>query len=546
MKIAAAQLNYTIGDIRGNTDKIIHALKESSSQGTDLVVFSELSICGYIPKDLLEYEYFIDACEKAIAEIAQHTHEVAALIGSPVRSKLQKGKALYNSALLLFDGKIQQQIHKTLLPTYDIFDEYRYFEPNAHFEVMHFKGKKLAVTICEDLWNMHPPHLYAKNPMDELIKQQPDIMINLSGSPYSYNHVEDRVARMQENARHYKLPLLYVNQVGAHTEILFDGGSLWIDEHGDVQRALPAFQEAIEFIDTDTSEKTITRHLPGKDYDIQHIHDALVMGIRDYFQKMGFKQAVLGSSGGIDSAVVHALAAEALGAENVHAVLMPSRYSSEGSVNDARELAQRLGSPFRIVPIRELASQFDLALSDSFIGRKTDVTEENIQARIRGVLLMALSNKFGYFLLNTSNKSEAAVGYTTLYGDMCGGLSPIGDLYKTQVYDMARYINRSKEIIPLEIIEKEPSAELRPGQKDSDSLPPYSVLDQILFHYIENERSMTEISAMDFDTEVVKKVLAMVNRNEFKRFQAAPILRISHKAFGFGRQMPLVAKYFES
>lgn len=546
MKIAAAQLNYTIGDIRGNTEKIIHALKQGAEMGADLVVFSELSVCGYIPKDLLEYESFIDACEEAVAEIARHTLKVAALIGTPVRSRLKKGKALYNSALFLYQGKIQHQMNKTLLPTYDIFDEYRYFEPNTSFEVVSFKGHKIAVSICEDLWNLNPPHLYNRNPMDELMLHQPNLMINLSGSPYSYNHVEDRVVRMQENARHYRIPLLYVNQVGAQTEILFDGGSLWIDANGNVQRALPAFAEAFELIDTDHSTPKGEIYLPGKDYDIEHIHHALVMGIRDYFQKMGFKKAVLGSSGGIDSAVVHALAAEAIGAENVHAVLMPSRYSSEGSVNDARELATRLGSPYQIIPIKDLTAQFELALQEAFAGKNPDVTEENIQARTRGVLLMALSNKFGYFLLNTSNKSEAAVGYTTLYGDMCGGLSPIGDLYKTQVYAMAKFINRTKEIIPLEIIHKEPSAELRPGQKDSDSLPVYEILDQILFHYIENERSSKEISDLGFEKDMVQKVLMMVNRNEFKRFQAPPILRISHKAFGFGRQMPLVAKYFES
>ncbi|MCB9261216.1 MAG: NAD+ synthase [Flavobacteriales bacterium] len=543
MKIVLAQLNYTIGDISGNTAKMLAQIEQAKKDKADLVVFSELSICGYIPKDMLNYNSFIDRCWHAIDELKQATGDIAILVGAPVFSGLKKGKRLYNSALFIHQKKIAYQINKTLLPTYDIFDEYRYFEPNSSFQLIDFKGVKIAVTICEDLWNLDEPFLYGQNPMDELIGQKPDLMINLSGSPYSYNHVDERKDRMVQNAKHYGLPLVYVNQVGANTDILFDGGSMFINRTGEIAEELKYFEEDYRCIDWHKDRIYQDNSQDYHDEDIELIHDALVMGIRDYFGKMGFKKALLGSSGGIDSAVINALAVRALGAENVLAVLLPSKYSSEGSVVDAEKLAKNLGCPYTIVPIKNMVDVVEQTLQPQFEGYTVDVTEENIQARSRGLLLMAMSNKFGSILLNTSNKSETAVGYATLYGDMCGGLSAIGDLYKMQVYEMARYINKNSEIIPEEIINKAPSAELRFDQKDSDSLPPYELLDKILFQYIERQKGWQEIVQMGFEEATVRKVVKLVDRNEYKRFQAAPILRISNLSFGVGRQMPLVARF---
>jgi NAD+ synthase (glutamine-hydrolysing) len=368
-------------------------------------------------------------------------------------------------------------------------------------------------------------------------------MINLIGSPYSYNHVEKRRNRMQQNAKRYDLPLFYVNQVGGNTDILFDGGSMFINRNGDIVEECTFYHEDFKLIEWSSGSVYPDNHQDYYDYDIALIHDALLMGIKDYFDKMGFKKAVIGSSGGIDSAVVHALAAKALGGENVRAVMMPSKYSSAGSVNDAVELAKNLNSPYRIISIEQTVEVLNLTLKEEFEGLGEDVTEENIQARSRGMILMAISNKFGYIVLNTSNKSESAVGYSTLYGDMCGGLSVIGDLYKEQVYELARFMNREGRVIPQEIIIKEPSAELRPDQKDSDSLPPYSILDKILFHYIEEQKGWREIVKLGMDEDLVRRVIRLVDKNEYKRFQASPTLRISHKAFGIGRQMPIVAKY---
>jgi NAD+ synthase (glutamine-hydrolysing) len=544
MQIALAQLNYFIGDIEGNTDSIIAEIEKAKAQKVDLIVFSELAICGYPPKDFLDYPSFIDRCQQALERVEAASEGIGVLVGAPAWSNLQQGKKLYNSAFFYADGKLLKRIDKTLLPTYDIFDEYRYFEPNEVFECVDFKGERIAITICEDLWNLDEDRLYKITPMDELAKQEPTLMVNLSGSPYSYNHVEDRRERMQHNAKHYNLPLFYVNQVGGNTDILFDGGSMFINRNGEIVGECAFFKEDYQVFEWDSSTVYKDNHEEYQDYDIALIHDAIVMGVKDYFSKLGFKKAILGSSGGIDSAVVHALAAEALGAENVKAVLMPSQYSSEGSVKDAIALANNLESPFTIIPIKEVFDSFKKSLAGEFVGMKEDVTEENIQARSRGVLLMAMSNKFGPIVLNTSNKSESAVGYTTLYGDMCGGLSVIGDLYKQQVYEMARYINRNGEIIPENIINKPPSAELRPNQKDSDSLPPYELLDKILFHYIEERKGWKEIVGFGFDEPTVRRIVKLVDRNEYKRFQASPTLRISHKAFGFGRRMPIVSKHY--
>ncbi len=543
MKIVIAQLNYTIGDLEGNVQKMIEHIQRAEQDGADLVVFSELSICGYIPKDMLNYDSFVNRCKDAVEALMKHTSNLGVIVGVPTYNKAEYGKRLFNSAQLLYKNEIKATVHKTLLPTYDIFDEYRYFEPNTSFELVEFQGVKIALTICEDLWNLDQPILYKTTPMDELVKLNPDIMINISGSPYSYNHVEERKNRMVNNAKNYRLPLVYVNQIGAHTDILFDGGSMFIDAQGEIAEELEYFKEDYRFIDWKVGEAYPDNSLDYKDEDIELIHDALVMGIRDYFTKMGFKKALLGSSGGIDSAVINALAVEALGAENVTAVLLPSKYSSEGSVVDAEQLAKNLDCPYKIVSIKDMVDTVERTLAPEFEGLEADVTEENIQARSRGLLLMAMSNKFGSIVLNTSNKSETAVGYATLYGDMCGGLSAIGDLYKMQVYEMARYINRDREIIPEAIINKAPSAELRFDQKDSDSLPPYELLDQILFQYIEKQKGWQEIVALGFEEAIVRKIVKLVDRNEYKRFQAAPILRISNLAFGIGRQMPLVAHF---
>lgn len=544
MKVAIAQLNYIIGDVEGNTVKIIETVDKAINAKADIVVFSELAISGYPPKDLLDYPSFINRCEQALEQIKLKSKSIAILVGSPAWSNLEKGKALYNSAFFFSEGKLLQRIDKSLLPTYDIFDEYRYFEPAKELSVITFKGERIAVTICEDLWNLEGEKLYATEPMTELMKSNPTVMMNLSGSPYSYNHVEERRGRMQLNAKHYNLPLFYVNQVGGNTDILFDGGSMFINKHGEIAEECAFFKEDFKIIDWDSSKDYPDHHEEYYDYDIKLIHDALIMGLRDYFGKLGFKKAILGSSGGIDSAVVHALAVEALGKENVKAYMLPSPYSSEGSITHAVELAENLGSPYTIIRIDDIFQSLKNSLSEEFQGLTENVAEENMQARARGVILMAASNKFGSILLNTSNKSESAVGYTTLYGDLCGGLSIIGDLYKQQVYELARYMNRQGEIIPESIITKEPSAELRPNQKDSDSLPPYSLLDKILFLYIEERKGWQEIVAMGYDEETVRRIVRMVDKNEYKRFQAPPTLRISFKAFGFGRRMPIVAKFF--
>jgi NAD+ synthase (glutamine-hydrolysing) len=543
MKIVISQLNYVIGDIDGNTSKILEEISKARKVNADLIIFSELAVCGYPPKDLLDYPSFIDRCELAVKQIGENSSNIGVIFGAPSWSNLDRGKKLYNSAYFFENQKLLKRIDKTLLPTYDVFDEYRYFEPNEIFECISFRGEKLAVTICEDLWNIDDQKMYKLIPMDVLQYENPTLMINLSGSPYSYNHVEKRRNRMQQNAKKYSLPLFYVNQVGGNTDILFDGGSMFINKNGDIVEECAFYQEDFKIIEWSSGSVYPDNHQDYYDYDISLIHDALLMGIKDYFTKMGFKKAIIGSSGGIDSAVVHALAAKALGGENVKAIMMPSKYSSKGSVDDAVKLAENLNSPYRIISIVETVKSLNSSLEEEFEGLGEDITEENIQARSRGIILMAISNKYGHIVLNTSNKSESAVGYSTLYGDMCGGLSVIGDLYKEQVYELARFMNRDGKIIPQEIINKEPSAELRPDQKDSDSLPDYSVLDKILFHYIEEKKGWREIVKLGMDEDLVRRIIRLVDKNEYKRFQASPTLRISHKAFGIGRQMPIVAKY---
>ena len=546
MKIALAQLNYHIGNFEINKQKIIANINLAKDKGADIVVFAELSVCGYSPRDFLDFEEFITLCENTALEIANHCIDIACIIGLPINNPVVAGKDLYNAAYFIADGEVKNIVKKTLLPTYDVFDEYRYFEPNTEFECITFKGKKIALTICEDLWNINDNPLYLACPMDELMKQQPDLMISIAASPFDYGHDEARIAILSDNAKKYQLPLFYVNQVGAQTEIIFDGGSLVFDEEGSLKAEMKYFEEDFQVFDLHEVQEVKNKYpVAERATDIEQIHDALLLGIKDYFVKSGFKKAVLGLSGGIDSAVVCALACEALGADNVMAVLMPSKYSSDHSVQDALDLVNNIGCKHEIVPIGLAADAFDHMLAKSFEGLPFNLTEENIQARSRGVVVMAMSNKFGYILLNTSNKSECAVGYGTLYGDMCGAIGVIGDVYKTQVFKLARYINKDSEIIPENTIIKPPSAELRPNQKDSDSLPDYEVLDSILFQHIERKQGSKAIVAQGFDEALVKRVLRMVNLAEFKRYQTAPILRVSPKAFGMGRRMPIVGKYMD-
>ncbi len=544
MKIALAQLNYHIGNFEANTKKIIDHIELARDKGADLVVFAELAICGYPPRDFLEFDEFIALCEEAAQEIARHCKEIACIVGVPIKNDILQGKDLYNAAYFIENGTVKAIARKALLPTYDVFDEYRYFEPATQFGCIDFKGKKIALTICEDLWNINDNPLYVSNPMDELIKEEPDVMINIAASPFSYTHDDARIKVLSDNAKKYQLPVFYVNQVGAQTEIIFDGGSLVFDADGEMKAEMKYFEEDLQVFDLPEIENVRNKYPKAERLsDIEQIHDALVLGIKDYFRKSGFSKAVLGLSGGIDSAVVCALACRALGAENVMAVLMPSKFSSDHSVQDAIDLVNNFGCMQEIIPIKEVAQAFDTVLAPAFKGLPFNLTEENIQARTRGTIVMAMSNKFGYILLNTSNKSECAVGYGTLYGDMCGAIGVIGDVYKTQIFELAKYINKDRELIPVNTIVKPPSAELRPDQKDSDSLPDYDVLDKILYHHIEEKQGSKSIIAKGFDEALVQRVLKLVNIAEFKRYQTPPILRVSPKAFGMGRRMPIVGKY---
>ncbi len=543
MKIAIAQINTLIGDFEGNLERMLQASAQARNQGADLIIFPELTTCGYPPRDFLDFDDFIHLAEASIARLAQATYGIAMVVGSPTRNPRIEGKDLFNSAYFLAEGQVQHVQHKALLPTYDVFDEYRYFEPASEFNVLTYKGLRFALTICEDIWNIGNENpLYTICPLDEVRAQQPDVIINISASPFNYAHSHGRIQVAKANVQRYGIPMFYANQVGAQTELIFDGGSLVISPDGQVYDELPYFEECVRTYDLHT-----VMHSRGPGEQPKHkyhlIHDALLLGLRDYFGKLGLRQAILGLSGGIDSAVTAVLAARALGPDNVLALLMPSPFSSQHSVDDARQLAENLGMPYKVIPISGVYDACLELLAPHFEGRPFDITEENLQARIRAITLMAFSNKFSPILLNTSNKSEAAVGYGTLYGDMCGGLSVLGDVYKTEVYELAEYINKDHEIIPRNTIVKPPSAELRPNQKDSDSLPPYEILDQILYQYINRCQSPQDIIDMGFDPALVRRVLRMVNINEFKRHQTPPILRVSGKAFGVGRRMPIVGKY---
>ena len=569
MKIAIAQQNYHIGNFEDNTRKIMGAIQYAKSRKADLVIFSELSICGYPPRDFLEFDDFINECYKAIEIITEQADTIGVIIGSPQRNPSKEGKDLFNAAWLLYDKKVVGVAHKTLLPNYDVFDEYRYFEPGYEWNVLEFKGKKIALTVCEDIWNLGDNPLYRQCPMDVLIEQQPDLMVNISASPFDYDHDKDREEIVRANVLKYGLPMFYCNAIGSQTEIVFDGGSLVMDANGHIVKEMKYFEEDFAIVNLDEIEVQKAKRKPLKavpefdkemrvgkvedpekiieyltsDENIEQIKEALVLGIRDYFRKMGFSKAILGSSGGIDSAVTQALATRALGRENVRAVLMPSQYSTGHSVADAEQLSKNLGNPYDIVPIKNVYDSFMQTLQPVFGDLPFGLAEENLQSRTRGNLLMSISNKFGYILLNTSNKSELSTGYGTLYGDMAGGLSVLGDVYKMQVYALANYLNRNGEIIPENIITKPPSAELRPDQKDSDSLPDYAVLDKVLYQYIERRKGPKELIAMGIDEALVRRVLKMVNSNEYKRNQFCPIIRVSCKAFGVGRRVPIVGKY---
>ena len=543
MKITIAQLNYHVGDFSGNLEKMKNAVETAKKEGSDLICFAELATCGYPPRDFLNFADFINKAEECVQELAKCAIDIGILLGSPTRNPVPEGKDLYNSGYFLENGQISFIQHKALLPTYDVFDEYRYFQPADYFSTFMYKGVRIALTICEDMWNVGNENpLYTICPMDELMKEKPDLMINLSASPFAYDHAPERIHVLQTNVLRYQLPLFYVNQVGAQTELIFDGGSLVFSENGKIFDELPFFETCIRTYSLDEVKANKENNEISKDkYPL--IHDALILGLKDYFGKVGLSKAILGLSGGIDSAVTAVLATRALGKENVSVLLMPSEFSSDHSIEDARILAENLGISYTLFPINDLYNSWLKNLDPHFKGLPFGLAEENLQARIRGTLLMAFSNKFGPILLNTSNKSEMAVGYGTLYGDMCGGLSVIGDVYKTEVYELAAYMNKDEVVIPINTLTKPPSAELRPNQKDADSLPDYAVLDKILYLYIEKNQGPNEIISAGFDAALVSRILRLVNINEFKRHQTAPVLRISPKAFGMGRRMPIEGKY---
>ena len=552
MKVALAQLDYIPGDIAHNSTKIISAISRARSLDTDLIVFSELAVTGYPPLDLLQRSDLTSDSMDAVKEIASHCNGIAAVLGGPSPNTGLFGKSLFNSAFFLSDGKVMTVINKTLLPTYDVFDENRYFEPGSTFQTVEFRGERLAITICEDIWDEQPfgdrgvCRLYGVTPLDELIREKPSLIINIAANPFSHNRIKIREEIFIKNAIEYRTPLISVNQTGGYTDLIFDGSSMVIDADGTLLEKLAFCSEEIRVVEIPAAGADRSNYSHPAPFPAEmtgFIHRALLTGITDFFAKSGQKKAIIGLSGGIDSAVVLALAAEALGPENTLAVLMPSAYSSEHSVKDALEMAENLKVPHHIVSIEELRQVFEKTMKPFFGDKAPDVTEENIQARLRAVILMAFANKFGYMVLNTSNKSEAATGYGTLYGDMIGGLSVLGDVYKSEVYRLAREINSGKEIIPERIISKPPSAELKPDQLDTDSLPAYDMLDPVLFRYIELERSPQQIIDEGFDADLVEKVAKLVRSSEFKRRQSPPVLRVSSRAFGSGRRIPIISKY---
>jgi NAD+ synthase (glutamine-hydrolysing) len=543
LSIALAQYNVTIGNFEQTLQTVRIAVEKALEAKASLVVFPELFLTGYSPLDRLEQEDFLVKTENALEEVKAMSEHIGIIIGAPSRNISGKGKALWNSAFFFYRGELLHQANKGLIPNYDVFDEYRFFEPAHTFELVEFQSQRIALTICEDLWDKSDYLEYKVQPMEILMQQNPTMIINIAASPFDYLKFDARKSILIRKAKETGLPLFYVNNMCAQADLIFDGGSMAISPEGEICGQLRFFEEEMA---TFRLKDIVDSHNPLKQTQIspvEKIHKALGLGIRDYFNKTGFSTAVIGLSGGLDSALVATLATEALGKENVYAVFLPTAYSSEESLHDARDLAQRLGIKLDVLEIESNFRNVLQLLKDVFQGTKEDITEENIQSRLRGLILMAYSNKFGHILLNTSNKSEMATGYGTLYGDMCGSLSVIGDLYKTQAYELCEYLNRNKEIIPVNILKKPPTAELKPDQKDTDSLPPYPVLDMILFHYLELGSSVEVISVLpDVGEELARKIILMVDRNEFKRFQAPPVLRISPKAFGSGRRFPLVGK----
>lgn len=551
MNIAIAQLNPIVGDIEGNSTRLKQVLEKLDPGQADVVVFPELYLTGYPPRDLLDRPAFITEAEKGLEKIRLFTKrfpDLGLLLGTVIREEISGGQKLFNAAVLLQNGKILFIQKKSLLPVYDVFDERRYFEPATEVLIYEFKGERLGISICEDAWNdpeiRHSPS-YTLDPIDLLAQQRATLMINISASPYQVGKDRLRHEIIRYHARRHQLPFILVNQVGGNDELIFDGHSFAMNAGGDIRMTAGGFAEEVRCVnlgEITAGNGTVASPTSAAD-DLDKIHQALVLGIKDYCRKCGFRQALVGLSGGIDSALVCCLAVDALGRENVWGIGMPSPYSSAGSISDARKLAENLGIRFDLIPIRNLYKSYLNSLSPLFADRDADITEENIQARIRGVLLMALSNKFGHLLLTTGNKSELAVGYCTLYGDMCGGLGVISDLPKTMVYQLAERLNKNREVIPHDIISKAPSAELRPDQKDQDTLPPYDILDQVLAYVIDQGLSAAEISAKGFDPETVQWIARAVRRNEYKRRQAAPGLKITSKAFGMGRRMPIAARY---
>jgi len=546
MKVSIAQLNPIVGDISGNRSKIINTLSQCSEAGSDLVIFPELFLAGYPPKDLLERPWFIEKALHAtqdLMQISANYPKTGILFGAPLLSGKDVGKGLYNSAVLIYRGQILASQHKSLLPTYDVFDEMRYFDPAPEINTVVFKGETLGISICEDAWNdpeLWPRgRIYPFDPIEILARKGATILINISAFPFYRGKEEIRYRLIRNHARKHRLPFVFVNQIGGNDDLIFDGRSFCLDQAGEPIIVFPSFKEYMQDIDTSLSR---TPRLYVSQDKIESIYEALVLGIRDYMKKCGFSKAIVGLSGGIDSAVTCCLAKEAIGSENVLAISMPSPYSSKGSVEDSRRLATNMGIRFKTISITEIYHAYIKTLKGHFKGKEPDITEENIQARIRGNVLMAFSNKFAYLVLSTGNKSELAVGYCTLYGDMSGGLAVISDVPKTMVYDLANYINRKLEIIPRVIIEKEPSAELKSNQLDQDTLPPYPILDQILHYYLEEVSSVEEIINLGFDRETVEWVAKTVEKNEYKRKQSAPGLKVTSKAFGVGRRMPIAAK----
>lgn len=539
MRIYIAQVNPTVGALQKNADKIIASIQDAKAKGAQLVLFPELVICGYPPEDLLLLPHFITEVEVQLNRIAKETNDIIAIVGTPRRTPSKFGKPLCNSAAILENGRIVGYQDKILLPTYDVFDECRYFEPAYDTCIWELGGARFGITICEDIWQ-HSEQItyttYQKDPIELLADDDPDFILNLSASPFSITKMQSRLTTCERAVKTLQCPLFYCNQVGGNDSLIFDGCSLYMNEEGKVLACAKAFQEDFLLVDLAESYPEITI-----EENISFLYQALVLGVHDYFHKLGFTKACLGISGGIDSALVACIAADALGKENVLGLIMPSRYSSPGSITDAVQLAQNLGIAYQQVSIEEPFQSYLELLGPFFEGKPCDTTEENLQARVRGMILMAFSNKLGYVVLSTGNKSEMAMGYSTLYGDMCGGLSVISDVTKAYVYELSRYVNREKEIIPTSTIDKPPSAELRHGQKDSDSLPDYAIIDNILQEYVEEHMSPDDIiNKFNYPAELVHKLIEKIHRNEFKRRQSPPGLRVSHKSFTAGRRFPIV------